>query len=1802
MKSYPLEINYSDFNTKPPLPQKSVMPRVHVARSVNSGTIQNTVGVQSCGPEAIWLVNPETGTRSPENGLRKSSDTPSHPMIASDGDSRFAFAPMNEEIWIRWKHKKPELIKESRLELFCRINGELKKIWTKTFLWDNCPENAKTQFKGNLKLSSEEADKSNNVGLRSVTHSYNTATFDPLFPNGCVTAEFSPYQLKLTVIPKAENIKSLPQSVWMYFDVRVKLELYWGDEKMIPALRTDGGMPPTRKQTIVAEEKAILNTLRERDRQSEFKINTDNREIIIDANIFKEGHADDYYNDYLETTKLWGEGPRIPVIAEVKVKHSDGTFHLCPPAVGNAKFLWDWEDTDNTYGNQKWKNWVDATATQETKDFLENIFQSTRDLTDPLDSDNCSTSYGGKRAKTLHPFPVQAGYAPANIIRNGEFPFPVEVCQNRNWAVFSKAWQTGAEGGKTGVIFQPSRIAGDKYKLSVYLYYDQQLDSTAKAQTFRAKAGDAYATTGFWEVFRRVNLTYIKRAGATAVQLAPIKNLYKKELGMILQDASDPLDEALYKASLAKIFKQYNEDSQRVYNNPILPLCIRYAFKDPNFQRTTSPAVEVNSRDEFKTAVENAFQNHKVLGLEVSTANNFILEEIKSNSGVRGIVAAKHNNLLLVLADRGGTFQKGDTVEGIASKTGGAVTGVHPSLWEKQLKEELHNKDREVKVVSGTDSTTISWTPLMSRLGDGDKRKLKTFLLTVADKAANNAVVEIKIQGKYSDKTDRERRDNVKNYLNSLFSDHFVIEKKPLLAAIVQEKDIYLKYYPTDPSERSNKTYGWLVTLLMQEGFKDYIEQKVAYNNKKGIYFFHLPGRDDLYKVKIAGASFPDSSRREKAIVYITTMDAGYMTHRVESDNSVIDYKNNDAVAAHEIAHALFIPHAKWKTGRQLKPPPFEPGHHVPNDTCIMNYDMDSDHFCGFCMLRLRGWDWDRLKTDFSFGVPEIRLAMAVGGKKSKVYSEDYKGNNAAPKDGQDGFHFAPEQETVNIQYKIRDPKSRISNGKIQLLRKSDRKVLWTRNLQPNEFLDGAHTIAWDGKTEVNADFPDGYITIEHSPYIMEISVDGSGWGEPSKAWTNFEVQVDSINLEWGPKSVLAQSAAQGTTAAQLGAATGLERDHQVWEYLNGNELPAPYTYLGVTGEPNFTNQLPKPGETKKIFLVSNNFYTNDAEQRTNAAFDLHRASWTSAGVYGPNIPIFARVLIKANDDTGINAPLALGNAKFLWDWTDKTETVELDPDIDAAAVDVAVNNALIDEARAALPPRDLRTQPWSDNKKRDVKIRIEEEFKTAASGGRSEGLRKYLVNTMDYFSATTTPPGFGCHVDRGGKRGAVGCAVFPVQADPGTDNPAARVFPFEVSHTTLVTRTWAAVSLPQKTGTYAGCSGVIFQPAPVAGDSSALSVCLYFPQEFAQADVVDIDNPNDPKNRLPKNRVALTGNWEVWRELHVPRYYKKKAAQIGGAGALKDFDFALIKRKFQFAYIRLRVPAPAGMTQADFDRILNQIVANGLNPVPPPNALPAFIARAVAPNNWALGDFLLGFKTHTQWTLALNAAAPPVRPPNYFDNLLPAGVLDPYNPLNSVWNLDAYNQQAPYETLCKLDWGRQILVRLLDDYAVDEIGANPPDGIYILQGNEMTNFGSGSNAFGIHFLPAHRNRGCFIFFRENTSDPVFENTIVHELGHNLFMAHCHDRKQDPWKFHQLPYGICIMSYQFTTRNTFCGTCLLRLRGWSLYNVIPGGGTQENPAPVRATDTGRTLFPRPEDNKRAVGDLVPPPVTEEVYT
>ncbi len=225
---------------------------------------------------------------------------------------------------------------------------------------------------------------------------------------------------------------------------------------------------------------------------------------------------------------------------------------------------------------------------------------------------------------------------------------------------------------------------------------------------------------------------------------------------------------------------------------------------------------------------------------------------------------------------------------------------------------------------------------------------------------------------------------------------------------------------------------------------------------------------------------------------------------------------------------------------------------------------------------------------------------------------------------------------------------------------------------------------------------------------------------------------------------------------------TAIERDHQVWDYLND-----------PTDNANLQNRLPAVGETKKVYLVSNTFYTDTDQMTTNDPYTAHKTQWGD----GPNIPLFAQLLIKKTDDTVVLSPKALGNISCLWDWEDMTEEIVVDP-----------------------------------------------------NPGQPQNIQKYLELTTDYHSDTTKPTGLNCHVDRGGKRGANAKPVFPIQAGiaPAASlaNPNDLIFPFNVR--AAANRTWAAISTPWRDGDAqaAGKTGVIFQPF-ADGGRQLQSQCL---------------------------------------------------------------------------------------------------------------------------------------------------------------------------------------------------------------------------------------------------------------------------------------------------------------------------------------------------------------------------------------
>jgi hypothetical protein len=183
-----------------------------------------------------------------------------------------------------------------------------------------------------------------------------------------------------------------------------------------------------------------------------------------------------------------------------------------------VKFFWDWESKLTPPG---------VTFVDQAQDYE-------KSTTKPK-GENCHKKRGGKRGSGADPvFPVQAGYAPKAALDAAKFPFEVEVCPKpRKWASYSYAWDDGLVASKTGVMFQPSRMAGDAYKVSVYVAYDK----TRKGAVVLNKPDDPplavpavlMATTGTFQVWREIDLVQYLKKTASVVDLTvgTVQGLYR---------------------------------------------------------------------------------------------------------------------------------------------------------------------------------------------------------------------------------------------------------------------------------------------------------------------------------------------------------------------------------------------------------------------------------------------------------------------------------------------------------------------------------------------------------------------------------------------------------------------------------------------------------------------------------------------------------------------------------------------------------------------------------------------------------------------------------------------------------------------------------------------------------------------------------------------------------------------------------------------------------------------------------------------------------------------------------------------------------------------------------------------------------------------------------------------------------------------------------------------------------------------------------------------------------------------------
>jgi hypothetical protein len=455
------------------------------------------------------------------------------PAPASGGSDDFHFAPENEKVTITWEIDDVlGVIDTAELELFCRFQEA--PVWkldlTKLGVDWYCHGAHEVEWDGRLPLA-PQAEIQGEVAGGGMKHKLTSLDPHPdekLHPDGYVTVEHTSYKLRIVV--GSGKLPGKPTAAWTYFQVLVKeLKLELGAKKMLPKPAT--GAKDLDALVYDDDDAEALN--------GSLPAEGARKKVFLTSNLFSLSCAEQFVNtDHTLYKALWGDGPRVPVVAAIKIRTSADAGVDAPKALGHVRLLWDVEEIDESGGS------VHGSHHATAKTFIEKAVAYKKTATHPK-GDNCHKDRGGKRGdEGKSYFPDAAGYAAADSLKDREFPFKVEKCTTRKWAAFSYPWTKGAAAGKSGVLFQPSRMAGDAYKVTAYLAFDKTADNKIVLDTdvdppLKVHA-DIKKSTGTFEIWRRVNFVKYMKKKSTVTPNFPVATFqgYYKQAYLQMKDTT----------------------------------------------------------------------------------------------------------------------------------------------------------------------------------------------------------------------------------------------------------------------------------------------------------------------------------------------------------------------------------------------------------------------------------------------------------------------------------------------------------------------------------------------------------------------------------------------------------------------------------------------------------------------------------------------------------------------------------------------------------------------------------------------------------------------------------------------------------------------------------------------------------------------------------------------------------------------------------------------------------------------------------------------------------------------------------------------------------------------------------------------------------------------------------------------------------------------------------------------------------------------------------------------------------------
>ncbi|MBX3469257.1 MAG: hypothetical protein KF878_20475 [Planctomycetes bacterium] len=797
------------------------------------------------------------------------------------------------------------------------------------------------------------------------------------FPDGFITPEFSPYKVKLTVGGAGTPGRA---AAWAFVDVAVhSVKLSWGEADWIPTARAEPAtdLPQARHADLRAFERDLLQRLSTAGAADEA---AKRHELVLDVNAFSSksaatGGAIPPDTDFKAALARWGHGPRIPLQAEVKLRRSNGQGVSAPAALGRVRVLWDWEEP----AGPLWAAEVDAALAggppraadlqpyagpwkaqlQAARDY---VARARTSPAGPPGSGACPGDYGGKRGPGAPPvFPPQPG---ADAPAPGTFPFQVEACKTRTWAATSAIKRDGPLAGRAGALFQPSRLAGDAFRVRAYASFGPELDVTKKlvppadapqdpppADELEVPAARA-AASGEFVVRRSIRVKYLQKNVAQPLDWEGIKQLYGLMSVHLEVEPAVAVDEARFAQVVREQADAMLADPKWVEQRNPLEIFLRYAI-DPS-PPPGGPGLATRTFDEFKAAYLDAFKRRVVCEVRAhKKSGTFRCQAVRGTGGLEGVlvdpgtvVRTLFGKEAYVLCDGTSFLSPAEhfstTVEGGEAKVD-AVRLL--SFWGAPvIVEEDGPDDRTIVVRLRTNHAhRVKFSRGSTTVDKAQLQALEHFLaihfLAIAGTDASQATLQATVSGR------ADRRAAVVALLTALGQ-----AKEQAWTSVLQAN------FPT----RVEKDYAGhlvLVTSILLERVLRAYTAEVA-RGWNGVALFHLDGKTSTDRVKVGGASYPEEADPLLGVAFVSTP----AQFEVQGSNGApILYKPLTAVAAHELGHALSLPHAPRRQEGATPPGDIDAAAHAPDSACIMNYDQDTAAFCGKCALRLAGWRGSKL-------------------------------------------------------------------------------------------------------------------------------------------------------------------------------------------------------------------------------------------------------------------------------------------------------------------------------------------------------------------------------------------------------------------------------------------------------------------------------------------------------------------------------------------------------------------------------------------------------------------------------------------------------------------------------------------------------------------------------------------------------------------------------------------------------------------------------------------------------------------------